>query len=76
MEHYYTLKKDIERLITKGYLNQFVKGHAHMKRDRENPSQLAQALLEINVILGGTLAGGDTSNEKRKYEKQVLIMAH
>jgi hypothetical protein len=28
------LKKEIERLIAKGYLKQFIKGHAHMEQDR------------------------------------------
>lgn len=60
IEDCFTLKKDIERLIAKGYLKHLVKGHAHMESDRKDPSQPIQALSKIQ---------GDTFNGKRKYEK-------
>jgi hypothetical protein len=37
-EDRFILKKEIERLIDKGYLKQFVKGHAYIKYGREEPS--------------------------------------
>ena len=63
-------------LIGKCYLKQFIKRHVHLERDREEPSQPVQALLEINVILGGTLAREYTYNGKRKYRKYVFTTAH
>jgi hypothetical protein len=67
IEDCFTLKKDIKRLIAKGYLKHLVKGHAHMECDRKDPSQPIQSLSNIQ---------GDTFNGKRKYEKQVLTTAY
>lgn len=68
----YALKKKIERLITKGYLHQFLKKDSHPKLKKEVLSQSMMALLEINMILGGTPSEGDSSTRKRKYRKEVL----
>jgi hypothetical protein len=57
IEDYFMLRNEIERLIFKGYLKQFVKGNAHVNQDKEERSQPIKALLEINVILRGTWVG-------------------
>lgn len=69
-------KKEIEWLIAKGYLKQFVKGYVHIEQDTKKPRQPIQALPEITMILEGTSAGKGTSNRKRKYGKQVLTVSH
>lgn len=38
-----------------------------MNQDKEEPNQPNQTLLKINVILGWISAGGDITNNKRKY---------
>jgi hypothetical protein len=58
------LRKEIKRLIVKGYLKQLIKGNAHMDQDKEEPIQPSQALLEINMIFIGTSVERDTSSEK------------
>ena len=70
------LKKEIERLIAKVYLKQFLKGYVHIEQDTKKPSQPIQALPEITINLEGASAGKTTSNGKRKYGKQVLTMTH
>jgi len=70
------LKKKIGRLITKGYLKQFVKRHIHIEKDREKPNQPTQVMPKISVILKSTSARRDTFNGKRKYRKHVLTTNH
>ena len=50
------LKKEIERLIAKVYVKQFVKGYVHIEQDTKKPSQDIQALPEITMILEGSSA--------------------
>jgi hypothetical protein len=69
IEDYYILKKEIERLITKIYLNQFLKRDSHHEWNKEEPGQSMPAIPKINMILSGTSRGGDSNNEKRKYRK-------
>lgn len=71
-EQCYALNKEIERLITKYYIQKIVKRDTHIELGREESSQPNQVLLEINVILGGTLAIGDSGSGRKKYRKQVL----
>jgi hypothetical protein len=71
-EQCYALNKEIERLITKHYIQKIVKRDTHIESGREESSQPNQVLLEINVILGGTSAIGDSGSGKKKYRKQVL----
>jgi hypothetical protein len=56
IEDCYVLKKKIERLIVKGYLHQVLNKDFCCEQNREEYSQSPTALLEINVILGGTSA--------------------
>lgn len=48
------MKKEIERLIVKGYIHQFLKKNFHPKQNRENLGQSTTTLFKINIILGGT----------------------
>jgi hypothetical protein len=65
----YTLKNEIERLIAKGYVQQFVRRDTRADLDGEESNQPNQVLLEINVILGGISTRGDSGSGKRKYRK-------
>jgi len=71
-EQCYALNKEIERLITKHYIQKIVKIDTHIESGREESSQPNQVLLEINVILGGSSIRGDSGSRKKKYRKQVL----
>ena len=72
IEDYYVLNIEVERLIAKGYLRQFLKKDSYFKQGREEHDRSTLELPEINVILGCTFAGDDYSGKKR-YRKQVLI---
>lgn len=49
-----------------------MKKDPHPEQAKEESRQ-HQALLEINVILGGNSSKGETGNGKIKHGKQVLI---
>lgn len=51
------MKKEIERLIVKGYIHQFLKKNFRPKQNKEDPGQSTTTLFKINVILGGTSTG-------------------
>jgi hypothetical protein len=46
-----------------------------MNQDKEETNQPNQTLPMINVILGWISAGGDITNNKKKYRKYVFITA-
>jgi hypothetical protein len=62
-------------VIARGVLKTVYQRDAHMNQDKEEPNQPNQTLPKINVILGWISAGGDITNNKRKYRKYVFITA-
>ncbi|XP_027077104.1 uncharacterized protein [Coffea arabica] len=64
IEDYNDLKRDIEELIKRGYLKQFV------RRDECNTSYGPNIAGVINTIVGGP-TGGDSQNSRKRTYRQV-----
>ncbi|GAA0173363.1 hypothetical protein LIER_26993 [Lithospermum erythrorhizon] len=76
------LKAEIEKLIQKGHLIEFVKRDQERspRRQRESPGRNnkprsrspPRITRRIDMIYGGLVGGGDTSNSQKQYARRVL----
>ncbi|KAK3035414.1 hypothetical protein RJ639_032942 [Escallonia herrerae] len=71
------LQREIENLIAKGHLKQFVKSnHRQQFGGRNNPRRADEAPPKehvINTISGGPSAGGPSSSSRKAYARQVNL---
>ncbi|KAK2996476.1 hypothetical protein RJ639_025737 [Escallonia herrerae] len=72
------LQREIENLIAKGHLKQFVKNnHRQQSGGRNNPRRADEAPPKephvINTISGGPSAGGPSSSSRKAYARQVNL---
>ncbi|KAK2999843.1 hypothetical protein RJ639_023861 [Escallonia herrerae] len=72
------LQREIESLIAKGHLKQFVKSsHRQQSGGRNNPRRADEAPPKephvINTISGGPSAGGPSSSSRKAYARQVNL---
>ncbi|KAK3019480.1 hypothetical protein RJ639_004879 [Escallonia herrerae] len=72
------LQREIENLITKGHLKQFIKTNDRQQRGRRrNQWRIEEALMKdpsvINTISGGPSAGGLSSYSRKAYARQVNL---
>ncbi|KAK3009265.1 hypothetical protein RJ639_013830 [Escallonia herrerae] len=72
------LQQEIENLIAKGHLKQFVKNnHRQQSGGRNNPRRADEAPPKephvINTISGGPSAGGPSSSSRKAYARQVNL---
>ncbi|XP_057958049.1 uncharacterized protein LOC131150941 [Malania oleifera] len=73
------LKKEIEALIRRGYLPNFIKKEnlqrEPLEQRRPNIKEKEEQVVgEIMVIFGGSVNGGDSGGARKIYAKQVLSM--
>ncbi|KAK2998090.1 hypothetical protein RJ639_024889 [Escallonia herrerae] len=72
------LQREIESLIAKGHLKQFVKSsHRQQSGGRNNPRRADEAPPKephvINTISGGPSVGGPSSSSRKAYARQVNL---
>ncbi|KAK3034870.1 hypothetical protein RJ639_033233 [Escallonia herrerae] len=74
-EEYKVLQLEIENLIAKGYLKQFIKNNRPQNRGRNPPRRANEAPPKdppvINTISGGPSAGGLSSSSQKAYARQI-----
>ncbi|KAK3038731.1 LOW QUALITY PROTEIN: hypothetical protein RJ639_028338 [Escallonia herrerae] len=68
------LQCEIENLITRGHLKQFIKANDRQQNRRRNQRRTEEILLKdlplINTISGGPSAGGLSSSSRKTYARQ------
>ncbi|KAK3000630.1 hypothetical protein RJ639_020343 [Escallonia herrerae] len=71
------LQREIENLITKGHLKQFIKANDRQQNGRRNQRRTGETQpkdpLVINTISGGPSAGGLSSSSRKAYARHVNL---
>ncbi|XP_022883850.1 uncharacterized protein LOC111400691 [Olea europaea var. sylvestris] len=75
-EDCHSLQREIEALIKRGFLKNYIGHDKRPRNDRDNRKELragssAQPTAgTINIIVGGIASGGDTSSGRKQYARQ------
>ncbi|KAK3016946.1 hypothetical protein RJ639_007322 [Escallonia herrerae] len=71
------LQREIENLITKGHLKQFIKANDRQQNGRRNQRRTEETQPKdppvINTIFGGPSAGGLSSSSRKAYARHVNL---